>query len=102
MAQNYKISEKGPREVIAFPRTSDKGGEEDNEGTDYETQKHLIVPDEKGRLERAPYLKTRENFQAKYRGKCFCETVRFELAEEPLGSCVKYLKAISSPMFDES
>ncbi|KAH8110149.1 NAD-binding protein [Phellopilus nigrolimitatus] len=34
--------------------------------------------------ERAPFVKTRDNFEAKYSGKCFCGAVGFDIAEDPL------------------
>lgn len=46
---------------------------------------HIVIPDDKERLKRAPYARTRKDFQVKYTGKCFCETVQFEIAEDPLG-----------------
>ena len=33
----------------------------------------------------APYKKTREEFEAKYTGGCFCGAVRFEVADDPVG-----------------
>lgn len=46
---------------------------------------HIAMPDDKERLKRAPYARTRKDFKGKYTGKCFCETVQFEIAEDPLG-----------------
>lgn len=46
---------------------------------------HIVIPDDKERLKRAPYARTRKDFKVKYTGKCFCETVQFEIAEDPLG-----------------
>ena len=52
---------------------------------DNDPHTHLVVPDDKSRLQRAPYAKTREDFEVKYTGECFCGTVKFEIAEDPLG-----------------
>ena len=40
-------------------------------------------PDEE--RNRAPYVKTRKDFVVKYEGSCFCGSVGFEIASDPLG-----------------
>ena len=75
-----------------YNNTNDVPGEanilnaERKRSDDSDPHTHLVVPDDKDRLERAPYAKTRKGFKKKYAGKCFCETVKFEIAEDPLGA----------------
>lgn len=67
---------------------------------------HLLVPDDKERLLRAPYKKSRDTFEAKYTGKCFCGSVKFELAEDPLGTpsfvCILTKRAISHVVLSDA
>jgi len=52
---------------------------------DEQYHQHVVVPDTRERLSRAPYARARgENFVVKYKGKCFCEAVKFEICEDPL------------------
>ncbi|EJD07792.1 NAD-binding protein [Fomitiporia mediterranea MF3/22] len=34
-----------------------------------------------------PYVKTRENFDSKYVGECFCGQIKFEIANDPVDAC---------------
>lgn len=68
-------------------KISDNANVINHEAHDPDAQEHthLIVPDDKDRLTRAPYAEPPAGFKAKFTGKCFCEAVTFEISEEPLG-----------------